>query len=99
MKINTDEKAIDNVLTRGVEEIFSEKEELKKLLMSGKQIKLYCGYDATAPSLQLGNAVSIKKLSEFQKLGHKVIFLIFGSNNRQPILNSQCLLCYNQSIS
>lgn len=76
MKINTDEKAIDNVLTRGVEEIFSEKEELKKLLMSGKQIKLYCGYDATAPSLQLGNAVSIKKLSEFQKLGHKVIFLI-----------------------
>ncbi|MBU1046289.1 tyrosine--tRNA ligase [Patescibacteria group bacterium] len=76
MKINTDEKAIDNVLTRGVEQIFSDKLELKKLLMSGKQIKLYCGYDPTAPSLHIGNAISIKKLSEFQKLGHKVIFLV-----------------------
>ncbi|MBU4536802.1 tyrosine--tRNA ligase [Patescibacteria group bacterium] len=73
---NTDEKAINNVLTRGVEQIFSEKEELKKLLMYGKQIKLYCGYDPTAPSLHIGNAISIKKLSEFQKLGHKVIFLV-----------------------
>ncbi|MCK5286134.1 MAG: tyrosine--tRNA ligase [Candidatus Pacebacteria bacterium] len=76
MKINTDEKAIDEILTKGVEQIFSEKEELKKLLMSGKQIKLYCGYDPTAPSLHIGNAISIKKLSEFQKLGHKVIFLV-----------------------
>ncbi len=76
MQINTDEKAIENVLTRGVEQVFSEKENLKKLLISGKQIKLYCGFDPTAPSLQLGNAVLIKKLSEFQKLGHKVVFLI-----------------------
>ncbi|MCK5022113.1 MAG: hypothetical protein KAR54_02605 [Candidatus Pacebacteria bacterium] len=71
--MNTDEKAIDNVLNRGVEQVFSEKEELKKLLMSGKQIKLYCGYDPTASSLHIGNAITIKKLSEFQKLGHKVI--------------------------
>ncbi len=76
MQINTDEKAVDEVLTRGVEQVFSEKEELKKLLMSGEQIKLYCGYDPTAPSLHIGNAISIKKLSEFQKLGHKVIFLV-----------------------
>ena len=76
MQINTDEKAIDNVLNRGVEQVFSEKEELKKLLMSGKQIKLYCGYDPTASSLHIGNAITIKKLSEFQKLGHKVIFLV-----------------------
>ncbi len=41
--------------------------------MSGKQIKLYCGYDPTASSLHIGNAITIKKLSEFQKLGHKVI--------------------------
>ncbi|MCK4918505.1 MAG: tyrosine--tRNA ligase [Candidatus Pacebacteria bacterium] len=74
--INTDEKAIDEILDRGVEQVFSEKEELKKLLMSGKQIKLYCGYDPTASSLHIGNAISIKKLSEFQKLGHKVIFLV-----------------------
>ncbi len=74
--INTDEKAIDNVLTRGVEQIFSDKEELKKLLISGKQIKLYCGFDPTAPSLHIGNAIQINKLAQFQKLGHKVIFLI-----------------------
>jgi tyrosyl-tRNA synthetase len=35
-----------------------------------------CGFDPSAPSLHIGNAVLIKKLSEFQKLGHQVIFLI-----------------------
>jgi len=76
MKIITDEKAIEEVLTRGVEQVFSEKGELKKLLMSGKQIKLYCGFDPTAPSLHIGNAIQINKLAQFQKLGHKVIFLV-----------------------
>lgn len=76
MQINTDKKAIDEVLNRGVELVFPTKEDLKKKLMSGEQIKLYCGFDPTAPSLQLGNATLIKKLSQFQKLGHKVIFLI-----------------------
>lgn len=76
MKINIDSKAIDAVLTRGVEQILPDIKGLKELLLSGKQIKLYCGYDPTAPSLHIGNAISIKKLSEFQKLGHKVIFLI-----------------------
>ena len=76
MKINTDEKAIDKVLTRGVEQVFSEKNDLKKLLMSGQQIKLYCGFDPTAPSLHIGNAIQINKLAQFQKLGHKVIFLV-----------------------
>ncbi len=76
MNINTDPKAIDEVLTRGVEQILPDKEGLKKLLTSGKQIKLYCGYDPTAPSLHIGNVISIKKLSEFQKLGHKVVFLV-----------------------
>ncbi len=76
MKIITDEKQVERVLTRGVEQVLDEKEKFKKLLMSGEQIKLYCGYDPTAPSLHIGNAISIKKLAEFQKLGHKVIFLI-----------------------
>jgi len=76
MKIETQEKKIDRVLTRGVEQVLDDKEKFKKLLMSGEQIKLYCGYDPTAPSLHIGHAITIKKLSEFQKLGHKVIFLI-----------------------
>jgi len=76
MNINVNPKAIDEVLGRGVEQILPDKDGLKELLLSGKQIKLYCGYDPTAPSLHIGNALSLKKLSEFQKLGHKVIFLI-----------------------
>lgn len=70
------EKQIDEILTRGVENIFPGREELKKVLMSGKKIRLYCGYDPTAKSLHIGNAISINKLGQFQKLGHEVIFLV-----------------------
>jgi len=76
MKIITDAKKIEEVLTRGVENIYPNKEELKKVLMSGKRIRLYCGYDPTAKSLHIGNAISINKLGQFQELGHEVIFLI-----------------------
>ncbi|MFA5777702.1 MAG: tyrosine--tRNA ligase [Parcubacteria group bacterium] len=75
-KVITDEKLIDEILTRGVENIFPSREELKKVLMSGKRIRLYCGYDPTAKALHIGNAISINKLGQFQKLGHEVIFLI-----------------------
>ncbi|MEI6627310.1 MAG: tyrosine--tRNA ligase [bacterium] len=76
-KIITDEKAVETVLTRGVENVYPERETLKKLLMSGKQITLYCGYDPNSPTLHIGHGVTIHKLAQFQKLGHKVIFL-FG---------------------
>jgi tyrosyl-tRNA synthetase len=76
MEIITDEKKIEEVLTRGVENIYPNKEVLKKILLSGKRIKLYCGYDPTAKSLHIGNAISINKLGQFQKLGHEIIFLI-----------------------
>lgn len=77
MKIITDEKKIEEILTRGVENIYPDKASLKKLLMSGRKIRLYCGYDPTAPTLHVGHGITIRKLSEFQKLGHEVIFL-FG---------------------
>lgn len=75
-KIITDERLVEDVLTRGVEKIYPDKETLKKKLMSGERIKLYCGYDPSASSLHIGNAISINKLSQLQKLGHEVIFLI-----------------------
>lgn len=75
-KVITDEKLVDEVLDRGVENIFPSREELKKVLMSGKRIRLYCGYDPTAKSLHVGHAISINKLGQFQKMGHEVIFLI-----------------------
>jgi tyrosyl-tRNA synthetase len=76
IKVITDEKLIDELLSRGVENIYPNREEFKKVLISGKRIRLYCGYDPTAKSLHIGHAITINKLSQFQKLGHEVIFLI-----------------------
>lgn len=76
MNIITDGKQIEDLLSRGVEIIYPDKESLKKLLISGKRIRLYCGYDPSAPALHIGNAISINKLAQFQKMGHEVIFLI-----------------------
>lgn len=75
-KIITDSNLIDELLERGVEKIYPNKEALRKKLLSGERIKLYCGYDPSASSLHIGNAISINKLGQFQKLGHEVIFLI-----------------------
>ena len=66
---------IEEILTRGVAEVLPTKEGLKSLL-SEKKIKLYQGFDPSMPSLHLGNMVGLMKLRQFQKLGHKVIFLI-----------------------
>ncbi len=76
MKINTDPKKIEHFLTRGVENIFPNKDFLKKQLLSGKKLKMYLGFDPTGPTLHLGHAVQLIKLKEFQELGHQVILLI-----------------------
>lgn len=66
---------IKSVLDRGVETILPSREGLKKLI-GQKQITCYQGFDPSMPSLHLGNLVGILKLRQFQKLGHKVIFLV-----------------------
>lgn len=76
MKINTDPKKIEEFLTRGVESIYPNVDFLRKRLLSGERLTVYMGVDPTGPSLHVGHAIPIKKLAEFQKLGHKVIFLI-----------------------
>lgn len=70
------EQKIDEILSRGVENILSNKEALKKLLLSDKKLRIYCGFDPSAPALHIGNAIALNKLSQFQELGHKIIFLI-----------------------
>lgn len=70
------EKQIKKVLTRGVENIYPSREELEKVLKSGKKIRLYNGIDPTGPTLHLGHLVQIMKLKQFQDLGHEVIVLI-----------------------
>jgi tyrosyl-tRNA synthetase len=67
---------INSLLTRGVENVYPTKDALVKVLRSGKKLKLYQGFDPSMPSLHFGNLVGAMKLRQFQKLGHKVIFLI-----------------------
>lgn len=43
---------------------------------SGKPLRIYCGYDPSSPDLHLGHTISMRKLRQFQELGHHVIFLI-----------------------
>jgi len=66
---------IEEILTRGVENVVV-KEELKKNLLSGRKIRLYFGVDPTGSVLHLGHAVNLWKLRDFQDLGHEVILLI-----------------------
>jgi tyrosyl-tRNA synthetase len=42
----------------------------------GRPLKVYCGYDPTKPDLHLGHTVTMRKLRQFQELGHEVTFLI-----------------------
>lgn len=65
----------DEVLTRGVSQVLPGKKALSDL-MSKRKIKLYQGFDPSAPSLHLGNFVGLMKLRQFQKAGHEVIFLV-----------------------
>lgn len=67
---------IDEILTRGVENIIPGKKQIEKLLRSGKKLNIYLGIDPTATHIHLGNAVAIRKLQKFVELGHNVTFLI-----------------------
>ncbi|OGJ14151.1 tyrosine--tRNA ligase [Candidatus Nomurabacteria bacterium RIFOXYD1_FULL_39_12] len=71
----TDEKKIDEVLNRGVEDVFV-KEHLKEQLSSGKQLRIKLGIDPTSPYIHLGRAVTLLKLKAFQDLGHHIVLII-----------------------
>jgi tyrosyl-tRNA synthetase len=76
-KIGTMEipKELKNLLTRGVSEIII-KESLIKRLTSGKKLVIKLGIDPTGSQLHLGHAVVLRKLREFQDLGHQAILVI-----------------------
>ena len=87
-----------NLIKRGVDELISE-DELVAKLNSKKQLIVKAGFDPTAPDLHLGHTVLINKLRHFQKLGHKIIFLIgdftgmigdpSGKNKTRPALDEK----------
>ncbi|URQ65170.1 tyrosine--tRNA ligase [SAR86 cluster bacterium] len=63
------------IIKYGIEEIIGEDNLIQKL-KSGRKLKVKVGFDPTAPDLHLGHTVILRKMRQFQDLGHKVIFLI-----------------------
>lgn len=67
------------IIKRGVVDIISEAELRKKLEESVKTkrpLRVKAGFDPTAPDIHLGHTVLLRKMRQFQDLGHQVIFLI-----------------------
>ena len=66
-------------LRKGAVEILTETELEAKLELArqqGRPLRVKAGFDPTAPDLHLGHTVLLRKLRDFQDLGHEVIFLI-----------------------
>ncbi len=67
------------LIKRGTLEVVPEDElgaKLKKSRETGKPLKLKLGLDPTAPDIHIGHAVQLRKLRQFQDLGHEVIVII-----------------------
>jgi tyrosyl-tRNA synthetase len=65
----------ERLLRRGVAEIIVE-EELVRLLESGRKLRLKQGFDPSCPDIHLGHVVGLRKLRQFQELGHQVILIV-----------------------
>ncbi|MBU1065377.1 tyrosine--tRNA ligase, partial [bacterium] len=68
-----------DVIKKGTEELISEEELVSKLeraRKSGVPIRVKQGFDPTAPDIHLGHTVGIRKLREFQELGHTIVLII-----------------------
>ncbi len=75
MNISTDAQKINELLTRGVDEVIHG-DSLRKKLESGKQLRVKLGIDPTSPNVHLGRSVPLLKLRDFQELGHQIVFIV-----------------------
>lgn len=66
---------LEYVLRRGIAEIISES-GLRQRLSAGRPLRLKMGFDPSRPLLTLGNAVGIRKLRQFQELGHHIVLIV-----------------------
>ncbi len=73
----SDLQTINNILNRGTVEVLVKK-DLEKKLISGKKLNIKFGIDPSGKDLHIGHMVPIRKLQQFQSLGHK-IQLLFGN--------------------
>jgi tyrosyl-tRNA synthetase len=63
------------LLRRGVAEIIVE-QELEQMLEAGKPLRLKQGFDPSCPDIHLGHVVGLRKLRQFQEMGHQVILIV-----------------------
>ncbi|HEC02755.1 MAG TPA: tyrosine--tRNA ligase [Phycisphaerales bacterium] len=89
-------------LRRGTVEIFTETELAQKLddaAKNGRQLRIKLGLDPTSPDIHLGHTVVLRKMRQFQDLGHKAVLIIgdytarigdpTGQNSTRPILSPE----------
>jgi len=71
----TNEKKIDEILTRGVAEVIHF-DDLRSKLLAGEPLRIKFGTDPTSPNIHLGRATALWKLRDLQDLGHTIVFII-----------------------
>lgn len=90
------------IIKRGIVTLHSEK-ELAERLGRGKPLRVKFGVDPTAPDIHLGHAVPLRKLRQFQELGHQVVLIIGDftatigdptgrSSTRPPLTHEEVLI-------
>jgi tyrosyl-tRNA synthetase len=90
------------LLKRGTVEIFTEEELAKKLTdaaKKGNRLRIKLGLDPTSADIHLGHTVVLRKMRQFQDLGHKAVLIIgdytarigdpSGQNTTRPILSHE----------
>ncbi|MCH8089869.1 MAG: tyrosine--tRNA ligase [Chloroflexi bacterium] len=70
-----DKDQLSHLLSRGVAEVII-REEMDQLLEAGKPLRLKMGFDPSRSDIHLGHAVGLRKLRQFQELGHRVILIV-----------------------
>ena len=89
-----------DLLKRGTDALYSEAElsdRLKGAAESGRQLRVKLGMDPTAPDIHLGHSVVLRKMRQFQDLGHRAVLIIgdytarigdpSGVNKTRPVLS------------
>ena len=89
---------LDFILRRAVSEIISEA-ELRALLATDKKLRLKEGFDPSSPDIHLGHMVGLRKLRQFQEMGHQVVLIVgdwtaqigdpTGASVTRPILTAE----------
>jgi len=90
------------LLKRGIIEIFTEEELAEKLAESaktGRQLRIKLGLDPTSADIHLGHTVVLRKMRQFQDLGHKAVLIIgdytarigdpSGQDKTRPMLSGE----------